>query len=351
MTINYPEVFKGKRVLITGASGFIGGALADVLVMSGAEVYVTGRGVDYHKLLYGSANKMNIPLAHAVERIIFCDITDFFQVGHAIKVADPDYIFHLAAITQVTEAKDWAVHCFNVNTMGTLNLLEAARLTKPDAKIIITTTDKVYGHPPSSKMPCHESTNFFVTHPYDASKASADLIARAYASQYKMKINVARMANVYGPGDTNWKRIIPGLIRWTFNSERPIIRSDGLQVRQYIYISEAVRGLLLVVNWMSNIVTDDKFTFDVWNMGPPNDGYSVIDIIFETAMAIGKEWGVWMVEPDIRGEASDESDQLIIDSSFANDLLGWTPDVDLSHGIRLTADWFVQLTNKEYLLK
>ena len=347
MTINYPEIFNGKRVLITGASGFIGGALADVLVMAGAEVYVIGRGVDYGKLLYGSVDKMNVPLAHMVERIIFCDITDFFQVGHAIKVADPDYIFHLAAVTQVTEAKDWAVHCFNVNTMGTLNLLEAARLTKPDAKIIITTTDKVYGHPHKSEMPCTENTHFFVTHPYDASKASADLIARAYAVQYGMKISVTRNANVYGPGDTNWKRIIPGLIRWTFNRERPVIRSDGLQVRQYVYISDVVDGLLRVANWMNR----QDASYDVWNMGPMNDGYSVIDIIFETAMAIGKEWGVWMVEPDIRGEAHDESDRLVIDSSFANAMLGWTPTTDLSHGIRLTAEWFARMTNKEYLLK
>ncbi len=348
---NYPNFWRGKRVLVTGASGFIGGALVDMLVMVGAEVYVIGLGVDYHRSLYGDGIPvMGKPLAHLAERVIFCDITNLFQVGHAIKVADPEYIFHMAAVTQVTEAAGWPLHCFEVNTMGTLKLLEAARLTKPDTKIIISSSDKVYGHPPEHALPCHEETSYYVTHPYDASKAAAELIAQSYGYQHDMNVHIVRMSNVYGPGDTNWKRLIPGLIRWTFNHETPIIRSDGNQVRQYMYISDAIHGLTRI-----GMAMDDKFLTENcwhWNLGPDvNDFHSVQNIIVTTAKILGRDWNVWMREPKILGEATDECPKLIIDSTEAENMLEWKASTPIDKGIRLTAEWFVQLANREYLVK
>ena len=268
-------------------------------------------------------------------------------MGHVLKVAEPEYIFHLAAVTQVTEAAGWPLYCFDVNTMGTLNLLEAARIALPEAKIIISSSDKVYGHPPPRYMPCTEETPYYVTHPYDASKAAAELVAQSYGERYGMKVQVARMANVYGPGDTNWKRLIPGLIRWTFRGDQPVIRSDGRQVRQYMYVSDAVRGLVRVAMRMEHFPE-----LEFWNFGPPSEhAYSVREVIFKTAVVIGREYGIWMKEPSYEDTARDETPVLSIDSEKAEDHLDWSADMDLDAGLARTAEWFLLYANEEYMLK
>jgi CDP-glucose 4,6-dehydratase len=329
----------------------VGGALVDMLLLVGAEVYVIGRGVDFQRSLYGpGVAPMGQPIAHGVERVIFCDMTDMLQLGHAVKVASPDIVFHLAATTQVTEAADWPVHTFEVNTMGTLKLLEAIRLTKPDTKVVISSSDKVYGHPPERYMPCNEDTPYTVTHPYDASKAAAELVAQTYGYQHEMNIHVARMSNVYGPGDTNWKRLIPGMIRWTFNQETPIIRSDGEQVRQYMYIADAIHGLARIAMIMGDQREVDNFEY--WNLSPaPEEAISVMQLVFMIAETIGANWNIWMREPKILNQASDECPRLVIESDHADDWLDWKAKTRLRHGLFLTAEWFVQLANREYLLK
>ena len=344
--LNYVKFWKGKSVLVTGASGFIGGALVERLVLCGAEVFVTALSVDYKRELY--RHRPGEPsLAQQVERVMHCDITDFIELGHVFKVAEPDYVFHLAAVTQVTEAAGWPIHTFDVNVMGTLNVLECARLVAPGARIIIASSDKAYGHPRPEHLPLIEEGPIGITHPYDASKLCGEVVATAYLNQYGMKVNWTRMANIYGPGDTNWKRLIPGMVRWALENKQPVIRSDGEQIRQYLFISDAINALFLLAMDME----DNSVRLGTWNIGPKGPGHSVKEIAALVGYVAWESFQIQMREPMILNMAGDECSNLAIDSARARFFLNWEPSCSLKHGIKITMEWMYEMANQEYLLK
>lgn len=330
------EFLKGHSVLVTGASGFIGGALTGRLLAMGARVYVLSLTVDMKRPLFGGTYKGARPLALDVEKVIHGDLKRIEDCIHAVAVSEPDYIFHLGATTQVTEAAQAPVETFLVNALGTMNILESVRRTRTDihdTKIVVASSDKAYGEP--AELPLYEDDDLRPVHPYDLSKACADLIARSFARFYGLRVQVTRLANVYGPGDTNWKRLIPGMIRWTINGNTPVIRSDGKQVRQYLFIEDAVEAYLALALKMGTEPTLENgqaFNF------APEQKHSVMEVVNEI-VKLANVRGFDTMEPTFLDEAQDETPALELDYFEAREQLGWKPETSLATGLVHTFAW------------
>lgn len=350
------KFLKGHSVLVTGASGFIGGALTARLISMGAKVYVLSLTVDMKRPLFGMNTVFGTgtdasPLARSVEKVIHGDLKQIDDCIHAVAVSEPDYIFHLGATTQVTEAAQAPVETFRVNALGTMNILESVRRIRTDihdTRIIVASSDKAYGDASPAELPLYEDDHLRPVHPYDLSKACADLIARSFARFYGLRVQVTRLANVYGPGDTNWKRLIPGVIRWVTEGNTPVIRSDGKQVRQYLYIGDAVEAYLALALKMGTEPTLENgqaFNF------APEQKHSVMEVVNEI-VKLANVRGFDTMKPTILDEAQDETPALELDYFEAREQLGWKPDTSLAAGLTYTFAWmrrFLEMEGEERL--
>jgi CDP-glucose 4,6-dehydratase len=302
----------GRRVLVTGAGGFIGSWLARRLVDEGAEVTAL--------LLPGEAAG-DLAAAHG-------DLVDAAFVTATVADLRPDACFHLAAQPIVGVARDSPVPTFQANVAGTWNLLEALRVAGTASRVVVASSDKAYGDQP--ELPYREEMPLAASYPYDASKACADIVARAYARTYGLPIAVTRLANVYGGGDRNLSRIVPGTITSLLRGERPVVRSDGTPTRDYLHVDDAVAGTLLLAERAGDAgVAGEAFNFGT---GAPVGALELVRLIMERA-------GIDL-EPVVQGAARGEIDAQSLDSSKAHARLGWRPAVRLDNGLDRTIAWY-----------
>jgi CDP-glucose 4,6-dehydratase len=225
----------GRTVLVTGAGGFVGSHLAKRLVELGAEVTVILRD-DAHPSHFRS-----LRLEDSVT-VLRGSITDYALVERALNEHEVDTCLHLAAQAIVGVANHSPLSTFDSNIRGTWNVLEACRSARLVKRVVVASSDKAYGAQP--QLPYTEGMALLAKHPYDVSKACADLLSHAYAAAYGLSIAVARCANIYGPGDTNRSRIVPGTIMSILTGERPVIRSDGTPERDYLFVDDAVAAYI-----------------------------------------------------------------------------------------------------------
>src|SRR3989338_6219483 len=236
--------WKNKKIFITGATGLLGSWLTEALVQKGATVVVLIRDWVPDSLLVSSP---------AFEKVIVVrgDLVDIEVVERILNEYEIDTVFHLGAQTIVQTANRSPLSSFESNIKGTWVLLEACRHLGTVQRIVVASTDKAYGTQPV--LPYTEEMPLLACHPYDVSKACADMIAQAYYATYKLPLAIARCGNIYGGGDLNFNRIIPGTIRSLYDHERPVIRSDGQYIRDYIYIKDVIAGYILLAE-----ATDSK---------------------------------------------------------------------------------------------
>ncbi|HEY4346548.1 MAG TPA: GDP-mannose 4,6-dehydratase, partial [Gaiellaceae bacterium] len=216
------------------------------------------------------------------------------------------------------------------NIQGTWNLLEACRTTEGIARVVVASSDKAYGDQPV--LPYTEETPLAAVYPYDASKACTDILARSYARTYGLPVAVTRMANIYGGGDRNASRIVPGTIASALVGESPVVRSDGSPVRDYLYVEDAVRGYLALAEALPN----DQIQGEAFNFGS-NSPIAVRELVELIIERVGTA-----VEPDVRATAKlhGEIDRQYLDSSRAERILGWRPQVSLTEGLDRTIAWY-----------
>src|SRR5262245_53007545 len=254
-----------RRVLVTGATGIVGSALTRRLLDAGAYVVVLVRDWDPQSELVRTGD---------IERtsVVSGRLEDYGTVERAINEQEIDTVFHLGAQPIVTTAFRNPLPTFEANIRGTYNLLEACRVHRSlVSSVIVASSDKAYGDAPS--LPYTEDMPVNGRHPYDVSKSCTDLLAMAYAQSYDMPVVVARCGNIYGGGDLNWSRIVPGTIRSLWRGERPIIRSNGLFTRDYIYVRDVVDAYLALAEQVDRRdVRGHAFNFS------PESQVSVIEI-------------------------------------------------------------------------
>jgi CDP-glucose 4,6-dehydratase len=312
----------GVGTLVTGASGFVGGWLASELASRGARVVALVRDADpvgtgVHPELWERAI------------VVRGDITDLPVVRRALAEYGVTACFHLAAQASVEAALADPVGTLEANVRGTWMVLEACRLTTGIDRIVIAASDKAYGEPVS--LPYEEDAHPLLgTYPYDASKAAADVISRSYARTFDMPVAVTRMANIYGGGDLDVRRIIPGTIAAILAGRRPIIRSDGSPQRDYLYVKDAVAGYITLAEQLDRAdVRARAFNF---GSGVPVSVLDLVRMILKVAESD--------LEPDVRGTAANELSRQYLSVERARTVLGWEPATSLEDGLAETLAWY-----------
>lgn len=315
--------FAGQRVLITGATGLIGSWLTRRLVEGGADVIALVRDWDPASELIRS---------RLVDRIqvVSGALEDGHSVERALAEHEPQHVFHLAAQTIVGTALRSPVATFEANIRGTWQLLEACRHVVPGVRsIVVASSDKAYGDSPV--LPYVENMPAAGRHPYDVSKSCTDLIAATYAHTYGLPVVVTRCGNVYGGGDLNWSRIVPGTIRSLLRGERPVIRSDGLFKRDYVYADDVALAYLRCAERISAPgVAGEAFNFG------PEQPLTVLAIVDRLRHLMGRH----DLEPDIRNDARAEIRDQYLDSRKARERLAWEPAYGLDEGLAATIAWY-----------
>ena len=215
------------------------------------------------------------------------------------------------------------------NVRGTYNVLEATRRqSRTVERLVVASSDKAYG---PSDHPYTEDDPLRASSPYDVSKAAGDLIAQSYHATYGLRLGIVRCGNIYGGGDLNWSRIVPGTIRSFLKSEPPEIRSDGTYVRDYIYIGDVVGAYLAIAEALDRPeVAGEAFNFA--------SGAQVS--VFDMVKAIAKLLGGQLPEPRVLNIAKNEIKEQRLSTDKAKRILGWRSRVSLDDGLRATIEWY-----------
>ena len=314
--------WKGRNVFVTGASGFVGANLAAELVSQQANVICLRRD---------EARPNSLDLLDLGDKVTIVNgaVEDLEIVARALNEYEVDAVFHLAAQALVGAANRSPLSTFESNIRGTYILLEACRTSETVGRVVVASSDKAYGS--QEKLPYTEDLNLNGLFPYDVSKACTDLLAQSFSHTFGLPVAITRSANIYGPADTNMSRIIPGTILSLMKGERPIIRSDGTPVRDFVYTSDIVNAYLKIAQNIEN-VRGEAFNF---GSGEP---VSMLELVQRITRLMGMD-----LEPDIMltKKIEREIDAQYLDSRKARERLDWEPLVDLDDGLKLTIDWYL----------
>jgi CDP-glucose 4,6-dehydratase len=318
-----PDAWRDRPVLVTGATGLLGGWLVEALLARGAHVVgVVRDGIPRSRLL----------AERIVDRIdvAWGDVTDYRFVERVVAEYEIECVFHLAAQTIVGIANRSPLSTFDTNVRGTWNVLEACRHQPRPPRVVVASSDKAYGE--HETLPYDETSALQGRHPYDVSKSAADLIAQSYWHSFRLPVAVTRCGNLFGGGDLNWNRIVPGTIRSVLQGEPPIVRSDGRLTRDYIYVEDAVDAYLRV----AEALADDE---GVGGQGI-NVSYEQPQSVLELVERLLRLMGRTDLRPRILNEAHNEIRDQYLDASRARKLLGWSPRVALDRGLERTVEWY-----------
>jgi CDP-glucose 4,6-dehydratase len=309
-------------VFVTGCTGFLGSWIVRVLLEKGANVVGLVRDRVPTSQLVSTGD---------IGRIVVVggDVTDAILLERALGEYEIDTIFHLAAQAIVGVANHNPTATFDANIRGTWTLLEAARRSASVKRTVVASSDKAYGE--HERLPYDESDALQGSHPYDVSKSCADLIAHAYYRTYRLPVCVTRCGNLFGGGDLNFSRIIPGTIQSVLMNERPIIRSDGQYIRDYLYARDAVDGYLTIAEKMDDAsLHGEAFNFST------ETRLSVIELVDQILALMDRT----DLRPVIRNEVKSEIRDQYLSAAKARRLLNWIPRYGMRDGLRETIAWY-----------
>lgn len=317
--------WQGRRVLVTGAYGFLAGHLIERLLERGAEI--VGLVRDCPKESYLQLRGLEGRITR-----VSGDLTDLELCRRAVNEHEVQVVLHVAAQAIVGLANRSPLSTFESNIRGTYTLLEACRELwgprSPLQAIIVASSDKAYGD--QETLPYREEAPLQGLHPYDASKSCTDLISRTFANTYGLPVAVTRCANLYGPGDLNLSRIVPATCQSVLRGERPIIRSDGSPQRDYLYVRDAAEGYLALAERLSAGEAAGR----AYNLGTGRP-VTVLELVAQIIAVAGSD-----LTPDVQGTASAEIQHQYLDPGRARRELGWEAQTPLEQGLREAYDWY-----------
>jgi CDP-glucose 4,6-dehydratase len=313
----------GRRVLLTGATGLIGSWLAKALIAAGAEVVALILDMDLQSELYRSRDVERV-------RVVQGRVEDSEVLERAVNQFEVQTVFHLAAQTIVGTAWRSPRSTFETNVRGTYNLLEVCRENRDIVEqVVVASSDKAYGEQPS--LPYTEEMQLNGLYPYEVSKSCADMIAQSYYHTYELPVAIMRCGNVYGGGDLNWSRIVPATIRSCLRHERPVIRSDGKFIREYIYVKDVARAYMrLAERFSDGRVPGGAFNFST------ETPCSVLELV----QRIQSIMDCQHLEADVQNRAKGEIRSQDLSAAKAREVLGWTPAYNLERGLTETIEWY-----------
>ena len=318
------NAWRDRSVYVTGASGLLGSWLVRHLVDAGAQVTCLVRDWVPQSILLSTELRDQVTLVRG-------DVRDQAAVEAHLGEYEVQTVFHLAAQTTVPVANRNPVSTFSSNVEGTWALLEACRRSPRVGQIVTASSDKAYGS--AEKLPYDETTPLAGEFPYDVSKSCADLIAQSYARTFEVPVCVTRCGNFFGGGDLNWNRIVPGTIRSLLRGERPLVRSDGQFVRDYLYVED---GAVAYMTLAERMMQRPELRGRAYNFSNETE-VTVVELVALVARLMGSE-----LEPDVRNEVSTEIRKQTLDARRARTELGWSGRFGLEEGMRRTIEWYRQ---------
>jgi CDP-glucose 4,6-dehydratase len=318
--------WQDRPVLVTGATGLVGGWLVKRLISAGADVVCLVRDWVPQCELVRSNNIDKV-------KVVRGDICDRALLERTLGEHEIDTVIHLAAQTIVGIANRNPVGTFEANIKGTWELLEACRRSPLVKQIVVASSDKAYGD--QEILPYDEKTPLQGQHPYDVSKSCADLISYTYAKSYELPVVITRCGNFYGGGDLNWNRIIPGTVRSVLRGQRPVIRSDGSFIRDYFYVEDGAAAYMLLAE---ELAAKPELRGEAFNFSNEIQ-VTVLDLTARILKIMNSD-----LEPDIRNEASNEIKHQYLSAEKSKKILNWSPLFTLEQALETTIDWY-----KEFL--
>ncbi len=326
--------FTGKNILVTGGTGFVGSHLVEELVKQGANVITTFISTSPFSYFFTQGLNKKVMMVHL-------DVEDFEGIHDLIIKNNIEVIFHLAAQALVETAFYNPKRTLSTNIMGTANILESVRLYPKVKAVVVASSDKAYGkldytpevnYGPKNtsgvKDKYQESDPLRGDHPYEVSKSAADLICNSYFKTYKTPVVITRFGNIYGEGDLNFSRIIPGIMKSVASSQELSVRSNGKYIRDYLYVKDVVNGYILL---SQNI---EKIKGEAFNFGS-DDTLSVLEVIKLIEKKLKKK-----VRFKIMNTAKNEIPYQSLDYSKIKKSMGWKPRYNLLKSIDKIYKWY-----------
>jgi CDP-glucose 4,6-dehydratase len=315
------DFWRERNVFVTGCSGLLGSWLVKSLIEHGA--YVIGLIRDFvpkSNLFLSGVDKQSVLVQGSIE--------DYPLLERTLNEYEIDTVFHLAAQTIVTIANRGPLSTFKSNIEGTWNILEACRKASCFSGLIVASSDKAYGG--HDVLPYDEATPLRGRHPYDVSKSCADLLSQAYFETYRLPVCITRCGNLYGGGDLNFNRIVPGTIRAVLHNQLPIIRSDGSLIRDYFYVKDGVESYLSLAKGMDNKkIHGEAFNFSTEE---PN---TVLTIVRKILDLMNSD-----LAPVIQNRYSGEILKQYLSAKKARTVLNWESRYTLDEGLTETIGWY-----------
>jgi CDP-glucose 4,6-dehydratase len=318
----HPAFWSDRRVFVTGCSGFLGTWTVQELRSHGAFVVGLVRDIPRESTLLGT--EWSRP-----DFTVLGHLEDYDCILRALNEYEIETVMHLGAQPIVGTALRDPRGTFEANIRGTWNVLEACRQVSTVRRIVVASTDKAYGT--ADRLPYDETMQLAGRHPYDVSKACADMLAQGYHETYQLPVCITRCANFYGGGDLNFSRIVPGTMRSVLAGTRPVLRSDGTMIRDYIYIRDVVGGYLTLAEAMDRS--------DIWGRAfnlSTEEPLSVLELTRRILAVMGRQ----DLEPVILNETRAEIQEQHLSAGRARRELGWKPQHTLDQSLAETGDWY-----------
>lgn len=323
LEVGNPAWWAQRRVLVTGATGIVGSWVVKALLKRGAYVVGLVLDMDEHSDLCRSGV---IKRVHVVNG----NIEDFRTVERAVIMHECDSIIHLAAQAIVGVGQRSPLATFETNVRGTWNILEVCRLHADLIKrAVVASSDKAYGD--QEQLPYTEDMPLLGKQPYEASKTCADIVTQSYYDAYRLPVAIARCGNIYGGGDLNWSRIVPGTIKSYFHGQSPVIRSDGQFIRDYIYVEDVANAYITLLR----AIDEKQAAGHAFNFSSESR-VRVLDIVD----AIAEIMKCTDMEPRILNIARGEIRNQYLSAEKAHKLLNWYPRFSLRQGLEATVEWY-----------
>lgn len=331
--------WKNKKILITGATGFVGSNLVKNFILKEAQVIAIDIDLNKDSLLRFEGLDSNC-------KLINLNIVDYEALNKLFISENIEYVFHLAAEVEVGRSQNLPFITFESNVKGTYNICEIVRNLHPQVKsTIIASSDKSYGHYPQEKMPYQEEYDLKPKYIYETSKAVADMIAQSYTNSFQnLPIVITRFCNIYGPGQLNPTAILPSLFHALICKENFVPRSDGQMIRDFIYIDDVVQ---LYEKLSYKLSTSNDINGNIFNFGS-NSPIKVADLIETFCIHFQNEAMLTKAKKDMEKQKSfAEIDCQYMNYNKVEKLLGFVPTIELKEGLDLCFEWYSDFYKKK----